>query len=87
MPKHVLIIEDDPDIVALLHLHLKDLGFQCQIEVSGKAGLESAMHGSFDLIVLDIMLPELDGLTILRQVRARKPFIPNSDADGPLGRD
>ncbi len=76
MNKRVLIIEDDPDIVALLHLHLKDLGYDCRIEVSGKTGLEAALQEDFDLIVLDIMLPEVDGLTILRQVRVRKPLIP-----------
>lgn len=76
MDKHILIIEDDPDIVALLQLHLKDLGYHCQIEVSGKTGLAAAEKGNFDLMVLDIMLPEVDGLSILRRVRAKSPNLP-----------
>ncbi len=70
--KKVLIIEDDPNLIDLLEIHLKDL--QCELEkaMDGKTGFEKASNGGFDLIVLDVMLPEMDGLEILRRLRGKE---------------
>ena len=76
MNKQVLIVEDDLDIIALLQLHLNDQGYDCHVATSGKTGLQTMLDSNFDLVVLDITLPELDGLSILRQVRAIKPSLP-----------
>ena len=70
--KNVLIIEDDPDIQELLQIHLKDLNWQVQISSDGETGLQAAIDFPFDLIVLDVMLPGIDGLEVCRQLRAMK---------------
>ena len=70
--KKVLVVEDDIDIVNLLEIHLKDLDCRLETAYDGELGLQKALNESFDLIILDIMLPKLDGLEICRQLRTRK---------------
>lgn len=67
--KKILVVEDDQDIAHLLALHLKDLSFEVVIADDGEAGWQLASDGGFDLIVLDLMLPSLDGLEICRRLR------------------
>lgn len=67
--KSVLVVEDDPNIVDLLEIHLKDLHFSLEKSQSGDEGLRKALGGQYDLMILDVMLPEVDGLEITRQVR------------------
>lgn len=76
MRKTVLVIEDDPDIVDLLTIHLKDLDCKVQSSLMGKMGLELAQNSQFDLIILDLMLPDIDGMEICRQIRAQKNYSP-----------
>ncbi|HTY58458.1 MAG TPA: response regulator transcription factor [Bacteroidota bacterium] len=76
MQKRVLIIEDDRDIAQLVELHLKDLGCVCEIARDGEAGLARALGGSHDLIILDLMLPGLDGTEICREIRSEKNYTP-----------
>lgn len=66
----VLIIEDDPEIVHLLEIHLKDL--QCEVHAShrGDEGLIKAIELVPDLIILDIMLPGMDGVAVCQKIRA-----------------
>ena len=68
--KQVLVVEDDPNIVDLLEIHLRDLNFNLEKSYEGQDGLRKALAGKFDLLILDIMLPGLDGLEICRQVRS-----------------
>ncbi len=70
--KHVLLIEDDQDITELLKIHLKDLHCTVTAVHDGAAGYEQTQKLNFDLIVLDLMLPSMDGLEICRRVRADK---------------
>ena len=70
--KKVLIIEDDPDLQELLQIHLKDLDCETDLAADGESGLEAATSPEFDLIILDIMLPKLDGLEVCRQLRANR---------------
>ncbi|MEL6867194.1 MAG: response regulator transcription factor [Bacteroidota bacterium] len=70
--KNVLVVEDDMDIVDLLAIHLKDLDCHLVKSFDGKEGLNKALTGSFDLIILDLMLPGMDGLEICRQIRAAR---------------
>ncbi|MDN3654834.1 response regulator transcription factor [Ferruginibacter paludis] len=67
--KNVLIIEDDDSIVELLSIHLKDLGCAVVAASNGMDGLQKTGAGSFDLIILDIMLPGLNGMEICRKIR------------------
>lgn len=68
--KRVLVIEDDDDIAELISIHLRDLGCQVDQARAGDVGYQMAIHHSFDLIVLDIMLPGMDGLEVCRKLRA-----------------
>ena len=68
--KKVLVVEDDPNIIDLLEIHLKDLDCELQKAMEGNLGLRLATQESFDLIILDIMLPGKDGIEICRQIRS-----------------
>ncbi|WP_456458182.1 response regulator transcription factor [Reichenbachiella sp.] len=72
MSKNVLIIEDDESISELLTIHLKDMDCQIESQKDGQAGYDSASKGGFDVIILDINLPNKDGLDICRDLRAHK---------------
>jgi len=74
--KRVLVIEDDEDIAELTSIHLKDLGCQVNQAYAGDVGYQLALQHSFDLIVLDIMLPGMDGLEICRKLRAAEISCP-----------
>jgi DNA-binding response OmpR family regulator len=66
----ILLIDDDAELCSLLVEFLTREGFSIECEHDGKRGLDRALHGSSDLIVLDVMLPGLDGFEILRRLRA-----------------
>lgn len=74
--RKVLIIEDDRDIAALVEMHLKDLGCQCDVVHDGEAGLECGLKNRYDLVILDLMLPGVDGLEICRELRSEKTYTP-----------
>ncbi|HTS75956.1 MAG TPA: response regulator transcription factor [Bryobacteraceae bacterium] len=67
----VLIIDDDTELCALLQEFLEREGFRVTSENDGHRGLELALAGGFDLVVLDLMLPGMDGFTVLKRLRAR----------------
>ena len=69
MMKKVLIIEDDRQISNLLNIHLKDQGCAVSQCFDGKNGLKAAMSELYDLIILDIMLPEMDGYDVCKELR------------------
>jgi len=71
MPPKVLIIEDDQDINNLVAMNLKADGYDVEKSTHGGEGLAIAQSGHYDLMILDIMLPEVDGLEICRQLRAQ----------------
>ncbi|MEN1785220.1 MAG: response regulator transcription factor [Bacteroidota bacterium] len=68
--KDVLIVEDDPEIVQLLEIHLKDLDCKPRTAHRGDLGLQMALEQAPDLVILDIMLPEMDGLEVCQKIRA-----------------
>lgn len=74
--KRILVIEDDPNINQLLQLHLQDSGYQAEICDHGRQGFEKASKGEYDLLILDVMLPEMDGVTICQKLRALDVFVP-----------
>ena len=92
MPHKILIIEDDTDITNLLKINLQDMGYEVTLAHEGRIGLEKATSNKHDLIILDIMLPGIDGLEICRRVRATTDYTPilmltckSSELDRVLG--
>src|SRR5215213_6157639 len=65
----ILLIDDDVELCSLLDELLKRQGFEVEMEHDGARGLERALSGKFDLIVLDVMLPRLDGFEVLKRLR------------------
>lgn len=74
--KKVLIIEDDKAISDLIEIHLLDLDCSVTKAMDGDEGLNLALSKNFDLIVLDIMLPKLDGLEICKDLRKKENYTP-----------
>jgi two-component system alkaline phosphatase synthesis response regulator PhoP len=88
----VLIIEDDKNIIELLNIHLADLYCEVTSLLSGKEALDIALKNSFDLIILDIMLPGMNGMEICRRFRLQDKTTPililsakSEDIDKVLG--
>ncbi|NOX92204.1 MAG: response regulator transcription factor [Gammaproteobacteria bacterium] len=75
--KQFLVVEDNHDIANLVSMHLQDLGAEVQIATDGNTGLSLAQKNRFDLIILDLMLPGIDGLEICRRLRG-------TDNDTPI---
>src|SRR3954451_21435130 len=68
-PVCVLVVEDEPNIRELVCLHLRHEGYTCEAVSDGREALAKAQADTFDLLVLDLMLPGLDGLSLCRAVR------------------
>ena len=91
-PYSILVVEDNPEIAELVALHLRDAGYTVELCDDGDQGLRMAEQGTYDLLVLDLMLPGSDGLTICRQLRAGARYLPilmltarSSELDRVLG--
>src|SRR5579859_3622840 len=69
---HVLIVEDEPLVARHVERALLQAGHQAEIAYDGTDGLARATFGAHDLIVLDVLLPEIDGLVVCRELRARQ---------------
>ena len=76
MSRKILIIEDNLDIAKLLSLHLRDLDCEVALAGDGDGGLRAAQSGRYDLIIMDLMLPGVDGLEICRRLRAQVDYTP-----------
>ncbi len=72
----ILIIEDDPAIGTIVSATLTTAGFVCEVIGDGMSGLKRILVEDYDLVILDLNLPSLDGLAICRQVRISKPSLP-----------
>src|SRR5215218_9841989 len=68
-PARVLIVEDEANIRELVALHLRHEGYVCETVADGTLALEMAERDPFDLMVFDLMVPGLDGLSLCRAVR------------------
>lgn len=71
MTEHILVVEDDPKTADLVRRYLERERYRVQIEDDGEAAIEAALNSEPDLIVLDIMLPGVDGIDVCRAVRDR----------------
>jgi DNA-binding response OmpR family regulator len=92
MTKRVLVIEDDPDIAGLVAMHVRDLGCDVVVIASGADGLRQALSAPCDLVVLDVMLPDVDGFEICQRLRREGAHTPilmltarSTDLDRVLG--
>ncbi len=92
MTDKVLVVEDDLDIADLIRVNLSELGIEIDHFGNGREALKSAMENDYALLILDVMLPEVSGLDICRQVRDKKPeqaiimlTAKNSETDRVLG--
>lgn len=76
MRRRVLIVEDNHDLAELVALHLKDLGCEVQLAADGTMGFRQAQASDFDAVILDLMLPGMQGLELCRRLRAHERYIP-----------
>ena len=72
----ILLVEDEPDIADLVRIHLTDLGYRVDAVADGALGLQKALGQPYALIILDLMLPGLDGLEVCRRLRASERTTP-----------
>ena len=92
MTKSILVIEDNKDLANLLEINLRDISYMVDLAFDGNTGMSKAIENHYDLIILDIMLPGIDGLEICRRIRARELYTPilmltskSSELDRVLG--
>ncbi len=76
MTKKILLVEDDTEIADLLHLHMQDLELQLDVAKDGESGLQKALENDYELVILDVMLPKLDGLEVCKRIRNEKRSLP-----------
>ena len=69
MSEHILLVEDEEKLARMVELELRYEGYEVEKAFDGRTGLERALSGAFDLILLDIMLPALSGMEVLRRLR------------------
>ncbi|EOD2393447.1 response regulator [Streptococcus pyogenes] len=72
MTKKILIIEDEKNLARFVSLELQHEGYEVIVEVNGREGLETALEKEFDLILLDLVLPEMDGFEVTRRLQTEK---------------
>ena len=70
--ERILIIEDEVEIAELEKDYLELSGFEVDLETNGRSGCSKALAGEYDLLILDLMLPDMDGFDICKAVRGKK---------------
>ena len=92
MTDKILIIEDSEDLAELLAVNLRDLSYDVQLAYDGLSGLDLAREVDYNLVILDLMLPGLEGMEVCRQLRNQKNYTPilmltskSSELDRVLG--
>jgi DNA-binding response OmpR family regulator len=76
MKQRILVVEDENQIAKILKIELEFEGYEVLVAHDGKSGLQAALMEKLDLILLDVMLPELNGLEVLRRIRKENERIP-----------
>src|SRR6188768_1974725 len=92
MKYRILLVEDEPSLCDTIKLNLELEGYTVQVAKDGKSALKSFKGERFNLIILDVMLPEMDGFTVCEAIRLENPSIPvlfltakNSSSDRVYG--
>ncbi|MDT2815465.1 response regulator transcription factor [Vagococcus carniphilus] len=88
MSNKILIVEDEKNLARFVELELKHEGYETEVHYNGRTGLEAALSGDWDAILLDLMLPELNGLEVCRRIRQVKntPIIMMTARDSVIDR-
>lgn len=76
MKRNILIVEDEPSIVTLIKYNLEKAGFLTEVAYDGEEAIERTKEHSYDLIVLDLMLPKMDGMEVCKSIRKNNDYIP-----------
>ena len=76
MPEKILLVEDEEKLARMVELELRYEGYQVHKSFDGRSGLERALSGEYDLVLLDIMLPQLSGMEVLRRLRKEGVQLP-----------
>ena len=71
----LLIIDDDRDLAESLAEYLQLDGYEVQVSFSGRSGCEAALAGSFDCVLIDVGLPDIDGYQVMRQIVEKRPSL------------
>jgi two-component system copper resistance phosphate regulon response regulator CusR len=74
--KKILLVEDEAHVVSFIKKGLSEEGFEVSVAFDGKTGLKLALENTFDLILLDIMLPEMNGLEVCKAIREENQAVP-----------
>lgn len=72
----ILIIEDDREIATVVSMNIEDMGFKTELVADGREGLRKALEGGYALVILDLMLPKLGGLSVCTGIREKDQFTP-----------
>lgn len=72
MAKRVLLVEDEPELRRAIAVRLNAAGFQCEVATNGKEGLEKIEHWHPDLVIADLLMPEMSGSEMVQRLRARQ---------------
>ena len=72
----LLIVDDDTNIQRLYKEELEEEGYDVTIAPTGKAALELFQKGTYDIVTLDILMPDIDGISLLRKMKEQRPDIP-----------
>jgi len=73
---HILVVEDERKVASFIKRGLEAANYSVDIEYDGEAGLNRLLEGGYDLAILDVMLPQLDGLSLMKEIRQRRLNIP-----------
>ena len=76
MAYQILVVEDNRDMAELVAMHLRDMDAEVSIAHEGETGMEQALKGKFDLVILDLMLPHVSGLEICQAMRKQENYTP-----------
>ncbi len=73
---HILVVEDESKVASFIKRGLEAVNYSVDVEPDGEAGLNRFLEGDYDLVILDVMLPKLDGLSVMKEIRQRRVNIP-----------
>jgi two-component system copper resistance phosphate regulon response regulator CusR len=72
----ILLVEDEPNVVSVVKRGLTEYGFEISVAGNGATGLQMALDNDFDLVILDVMLPVMDGIQVCKLIRQQKQTMP-----------